>query len=265
MFEEKKQTLKLLGLSPTQAHVYLTLIKSGKSSAKNLAKQSEIACPDIYRIMNIFEKKGLIQKVIEYPKKYKATEIEQALTSLINHKREENKKNIKKIKKLITEMKREQITDKISETDSDLILLPANQVIIKKRKERIQNAKYSIDSVISWKCHRQLLNVNYYALTEKAIEKGVKCRFIIENPNLLENQLLNLINKNGSKIKYTTNIPPALFTIYDKKEATIYTSNTAGLYDTPLLWTNNKSIIAILTGYFEHIWTKTEMQPKITI
>jgi len=48
MVQEKEETLKLLGLSPTQAHVYLTLIKSGKTSAKNLAKQSEVACPDIY-------------------------------------------------------------------------------------------------------------------------------------------------------------------------------------------------------------------------
>jgi len=218
--------------------------------------------------MNIFEKRGLIQIIIEHPKKYKAIDIEQALTSLINHKKEENKETRKKIKELIREIKQEQNTNKISETDSDLILFPATKFIIEKGKEGIRNSKYSIDSVISWKCHKELLNENLTKLAKKTIEKGVKYRFIIENPkntNLLtKDSALKIINKNGSKIKFIKTNPLALFTIYDKKEATIYTSNKAGLYDTPLLWTNNSSIIAILTGYFDYIWAKTEMQPDIT-
>lgn len=101
MFEEKEQVLELLGLSPTQAHVYLTLIKSGKTNAKILAKQSGVACPDIYRIMIIFEKMGLIQKIIEYPKKYEAIKIEKAIPRLINRKKEEIKEERKKFGNLL--------------------------------------------------------------------------------------------------------------------------------------------------------------------
>jgi sugar-specific transcriptional regulator TrmB len=266
VFEEKEQTLELLGLSPTQAHVYLTLIRLGKTSAKILAKQSGVACPDIYRIMNSFEKIGLIQRIIEHPKKYEAIEIEQALPILLKHKREETKEIEKKIREFIREIKQEQHTKKIPDADSDLLLLPATKFIVQKRMDEMRNTTNCIESVISFKVQKELMNQNLFKLTKKMIEKGVRCRLIIENPrdtNLLtEDSVLKIINKNGSKIKFIKNNPLALFTIYDKKEATIYTSNKAGLYDTPLLWTNNDSIIAILTGYFEYLWEKTEEQDK---
>jgi sugar-specific transcriptional regulator TrmB len=263
MVREKEETLELLGLSPTQAHVYLALIKLGRSSAKTLAKNSGVACPDIYRIMDIFEKIGLIQKVIEYPKKYEATNIEQALPILVNRKREETEEIEKRIKALIKEVKLEQNTNEISSIDSDLILFPGTKIIIQKTKETIRNAENSIEAVISWKAYKSYTDMRLGALTKKAIAKGVKFRFIIENPKNLnlwaENDVLKLINKNGSEIKYVTTIPSALFTIYDKKEAIIYTSNKAGSYDTPLIWTNNISIVAIVRGYFEYLWI-TEMQ-----
>ncbi len=262
LIDEKEQTLELLGLSPTQAHVYLTLIRSGKTSAKTLSKQSGVACPDIYRIMDNFEKIGLIEKIIEHPKKYKAIEIEQALPILINHKKEETNNIEKKVKGFIREIKQERKINLTSETNSDLLLLPPTKLLIQKKKSEIQRATKSIDSVISWKCHKELLGLNLKKITKETIEKGVKYRFIIEKPKNasleIEGSLLKLFETSGSKIKYTSTNHLALFTIYDKKEATIYTSNKAGLSDTSLLWTNNNSILAILSGYFEYIWEKME-------
>jgi sugar-specific transcriptional regulator TrmB len=264
--QEKEDKLKLLGLSSTQAHVYLTLIKSGRSSAKALSKNSGVACPDIYRIMNIFEKMGLVQKIIAHPKKYETVKIEQALSILIDRKREENKELSKEIKSFICEMKKEQNCKTTSGTDSDLLLFPATKIIIQKRKERIQNAQRSIDSVMSWKLYKSLLDLNLNALTKKAIERGVKFRFIIEIPKntLLPEHTgaLDLFTDNVAKIKYTTTNPSALITIYDKKEALIYTSDKAGLCDTPLLWTNNSSIVSIVKCYFEYLWLTIEMQQE---
>jgi sugar-specific transcriptional regulator TrmB len=264
LVQEREETLKLLGLSHTQAHVYLTLIKTGKSCAKTLANQTGVACPDIYRIMDIFEKMGLIQKTIELPKKYEAIKIEQALPILIKHKIEETKKLDEEVRIFIKEMKQEQKQNKKNETGSDLILVPATQVAVLKRKESIRNTKDSIDSIISWKGHKEILYQNLKTETKKAIEKGVKHRLIIENPqkiNLqLESEVLSLLIKKGGKIKYLTKCPPALVTIYDKKEALICTSNKAGLCDTPIIWTNNDSIVSIVSSYFEYLWTTTETQ-----
>ena len=141
MVQEKEKTLELLGLSPTQAHVYLTLIKLGRPSAKTLAKHSGVACPDIYRIMDIFEKNGLIQKVVAYPKKFEATQIEQALPIMINRKREEIEELERRIKELIKEVKIEKNTNEISARDSDLILFPGTKILIQKRREMLRNTR----------------------------------------------------------------------------------------------------------------------------
>ncbi len=268
MVQEREEILKLLGLSPTQAHVYLTLIKTGRTSARTLAELTGVACPDIYRIMDVFEKKGLIIEIIELPKKFEATKIEQALPILMNNKIQEAKKLGKDIRLFIKEMKQIQKCDKVSGKDSDLILLPATKIIVHKRKEKILNAQQSIDTIISWKCHKAYLNQNYKAVTKKALDKGVKYRLIIENPKktnlLLKSEVLSVLVKSGARIKYTSSNPPALVTIYDNKEAIVYTTNKAGLYDTPLMCTNNSSIVSIVTCYFEYLWMTTEMQQSNT-
>jgi sugar-specific transcriptional regulator TrmB len=265
--QEGEEILKLLGLSSAQAHVYLTLIRSGKTSAKALAERTGIACPDIYRIMNIFKKKGLIQETIELPKKFEAIKIEQSLPFLMSDKIEEIKKLESGIKFFVNTMKREQ-KQEATITSSDLILLPATKIALQKRKEKIRKARNTIDTIISWKCHKAYLNQNMKLLTKKAIDRGVKYRFIIENPqkiNLaLKSETFDILIKNGAKIKYTTKNPPALVSIYDNKEALIYTANNQGLCDTPLIWTNNHSMVSIAKGYFEHLWATAETQQNST-
>lgn len=76
MAQKKEETLKLLGFSPIQARVYLTLIRSGRSSAKALSKYANVARPDIYRIMIDFQKLGIAQKTITTPIMFEATPIE---------------------------------------------------------------------------------------------------------------------------------------------------------------------------------------------
>lgn len=246
-----------MGLSPAQINVYLTLIKTGKTSAKALAERTGVACPDIYRMMNIFENKGLIQKSIESPKKFEAIKIEEALPMLLNNKIEETKELKKDIKRFIREVKKVQKQNEI-DPESNLIIFPPTKITLQKRKEKIQNTKFTIDSVISWNCHRSYLNQNMKALTRKAVDRGVKYRLIIENPKkidlTLKSETFNMLIKNGAEIKYITKKPPAIVSIYDNKEALIYTVDNPGLFDAPLIWTNNNSIVSIVKGYFENLW-----------
>ena len=99
MAQEQEETLKRLGLSGIQARVYLTLIRSGRSSAKTLSKQSNVARPDIYRIMTHFQQLGIAQKSITTPVMFEATPIEHALSGLVENKVEEIKKVRKKTRK----------------------------------------------------------------------------------------------------------------------------------------------------------------------
>lgn len=258
---DEGETLKLLGLSPMQAHVYLTLVQAGRSSAKTLAKQACVARPDIYRIMANFEKMGLIQTTITSPTMYEAIKIEHALQHLVNRKIDENRELKKKVAELIIKMGEKQNSKK-NDDGPDVCLMPATKIAERKRRELINKAQKSIDVIGSYKFYKLLLSSKFNRLTRKAIGRGVAYRLLIEIPQgvclpLEHTEALDLLKRNGSEMKYITNCPAAIVTIYDKKEALVFTSNKAGINDTPLLWINNNSLISVMNGYFEHLWTTT--------
>ncbi|MEX2723761.1 MAG: helix-turn-helix domain-containing protein [Candidatus Freyarchaeota archaeon] len=56
------QTLTDLGLTFLQAKTYLNLAKLGKANVQTIAKASNVARQDIYRIMPSLQKLGLAEK-----------------------------------------------------------------------------------------------------------------------------------------------------------------------------------------------------------
>jgi len=50
--------------------------------------------------------------------------------------------------------------------------------------------------------------------------------------------------------------------IYDKKEVFIYVEPTADLTESPALWSNNSSLVAMADGCFETLWNTALELPK---
>ena len=259
MAQEQEETLKRLGLSAIQAQVYLTLIRSGRSSAKTLSKHSNVARPDIYRIMAHFQQLGIAQKVITTPVMFEATPIEHALSGLVDNKVEEIRKVRKKTRNLIQELKHKQNHSTVGKVEPNLFLIPATKIALYKRKELIENAKSSINVISSWKHYKFLLNSNFNELTQKAIDRGVKFRLIIETPKKLKlpiehHEALRILENNGSSLKFAEINPLNIISIYDNKEVLILMSEQVDSYDPPLLWSNNASIVSLANNYFENLW-----------
>jgi sugar-specific transcriptional regulator TrmB len=64
MIQDDIQTLTDLGLSLLQAKTYLNLAKLGKANVQTIAKASNVARQDIYRVMPKLQKLGLAEKFI---------------------------------------------------------------------------------------------------------------------------------------------------------------------------------------------------------
>ena len=84
------ETLAGLGLTVLQAKVYLTLAKEGKSTVKGIAKTSNIARQDLYRITQQLLNLGLIEKLIDTPTKFKAIPIKAAIDMLIGRRKKQH-------------------------------------------------------------------------------------------------------------------------------------------------------------------------------
>jgi len=84
--EKNVSTLIELGLSPSQAIVYLSLLKSNNLTAEALNKISGVARPDVYRVLNELEKAGLAEKIISKPERFHAIGAEDCVSTLLERK-----------------------------------------------------------------------------------------------------------------------------------------------------------------------------------
>ena len=69
MEEESKEVLKSLGLSKNEIEIYLDLLKSGKSTATDIAKSTKIHRTNVYGSIEKLIEKGFITKTYENNKK----------------------------------------------------------------------------------------------------------------------------------------------------------------------------------------------------
>ena len=73
--DEYVSTLTELGLSVSQAKVYLSLAKSRSLKAPEISLISGITRPDVYRILVELEKVGFIERKISKPVRFQAVPV----------------------------------------------------------------------------------------------------------------------------------------------------------------------------------------------
>ena len=80
---EDIEALVCLGLSTLQARVYLALTNLGRANTKSLAKNSNVARQDIYRITAELQELGIIEKIIAIPNEYRVTSLQDGIKILL--------------------------------------------------------------------------------------------------------------------------------------------------------------------------------------
>ena len=251
------ETLVNLGLTPVQARLYLALVKFGSSKTLQLSELSKIARPQIYRSLSKLENLGLVERLIEKPVRYRATSLEKGLTLLLETKEKQFKKTRAETHALIKRTKISEIN-----TQKEIprfILIPHGRTIIDRINTSINKANLSINLVLSWKRFSQGIASIFSESMEHAWARKVKVRFIIEKPleNRTVNQMVEYCRKNSCcQLRFIPKYPNTVFGIYDKKELFVIVFSKTDLPSSPALWSNNNSLIALATDYFECLWNK---------
>lgn len=89
-FQQAVATLSDLGLTTTQAKVYLTLVKSESSTIETISNLSKVARTDLYRITHELEKKGLVERILANPTQFKPIPLAECLPVLLQRKNQES-------------------------------------------------------------------------------------------------------------------------------------------------------------------------------
>ena len=252
---ENAQFLVQIGFTEAQAKLYLALLRTGKTDAKTLQKLTKVPRPVVYRTLNELQEKGLVETEIATPHSFKATPIHLAMKIIVKQKMKDYRETENKTKKFLRKFQQPK-EETAREGEYRFTVLDGKERIIQKMKQQHDNAHFSIDILSTLPRWLQIIEEcteNY----KKALNRGVKYRVIAETPdsevNVSENVQTLLANSNF-KLKITPNSGQTNSAIFDRKEATFNYYPSKSLGESPLIWTNHPSFMAMCQDHFETIW-----------
>ena len=261
--EETTQILTRLGLTISQARLYLTLLKLKKATGRTISKHSKVARQEVYRILAELEEKSLVERIIATPTEFKAVPIENGLSFLIEGRRNEISETQKEANRLLLRLSllpksKENEPEILQEEEFEFILIPENKALLLRLKRALEAAQRSIDVICPKDTFLQVL-FNLSDKFQKALERGVKIQCLL-NDLLDANSwpaTVQVIAKNSLfKIRIMSESPKEKFWIYDKKEVLVATCPRCGYIQSPALWTNATPLIELAQNYFNVLWNK---------
>ncbi len=261
---EDIKALVCLGLSTLQARVYLALTNLGRANTKNLAKNSNVARQDIYRITTELQNIGIVEKIIAIPNEYRAIPIQDGIKILLERKQKENSEVQKKAVELLQRQKDEE-KEHIQEGKSEFVLISKNQALLQRMAKAIETTQSSIDAMTSWVEFLEKINTLSEEV-ERALYRGITIRLVIKenNTDRWPKKALLLMKNPQFKVKVTKKLPTEILTIYDRKEALMTTSASGSTTISPALWSDNSCIVAIAQDAFEKMWHSSKVPKFVT-
>ncbi|MFB3889103.1 MAG: TrmB family transcriptional regulator [Candidatus Bathyarchaeia archaeon] len=253
--EEDAQTLRMLGFTHSQAKVYLILAALHQADGKTIWKHSGVARQDIYRVLNELQEKGLVEKAIgARPTEYRPVKIEDALSILLLEKAKEYKETEEKSRELLRKFVNTQIVS--PEEENPFVLVPGKAIIIKKLRESLQKAQFSVDTITIQQRFSQAV-LEFADDYRDALKRGVKIRIATEK-HLPETKALKTVRtlkmNPRFELRNVPDSPEAIVSIFDGKEAFFSMSATAHLDRSSGLWSKNTGFVALARTYFEMKW-----------
>jgi len=253
--EEDIKTLKALGLTLSQAKVYLVAAKYGQAKAKDLWEDSGVGRQELYRILAELLSAGLIEKEISKPTEFRAQPLSKGAVLLFNRKRQEINRLSREVKKISS---RKDTLCK-HEKESQFFILQKKYLMESRGKFSYQNAKREIDFLASTE---RLLGAFWANLSvyDEAVTRGVFIRVLTEKLSAKQMVQLKkiaapLLAKPNFLVTTTTQTVEATISIIDNKEAYLALGPQKTIFEDELLWTNNPTMILLAKSYFDANWT----------
>lgn len=249
--------LRELGLTLSQAKVYLGLSKLGESCTAKMASDScNVARQDVYRIIAELEQLGLVERVIANPTRFKPTPMREALSLLLEDRTIKTSALQIKAFKLAADFS-EKYQDPIIEKEKDqFILIPEKTAFARLASKAVEADGSSMHIITSWKECVHLLSL-LSEVWNNAFKNGVNVRWLTEqsaNGSSIQAIAPDIIRNPHFSLRVLPDLPVAKLGVFDGVGAFIEVSSNSNDNQAPMLWTNNRTIVSFVAEYFEMKW-----------
>ncbi len=257
-----------LGLSNSQAKVYLTVSKLGQAKARNIWKVAKVARQDIYRILDELVELGIIERLIKNPCEFRAFPLVEGVEILLARTKAKSQQRILELRQESAQFIKEvsaTTVPTLPNQESEFSISDGEASLIKLRKA-MEQSQSTVELTIPESF--VLKEYDYFQkVLDKALSRGVKVRILLQRnsePTLQEEASTTL--KRGGPVATKTILKPGLpiLEIFDGREAAFVALPNPYMdlnpYDArpPMLWTNNPSFVSTLREYFENVWQQAK-------
>jgi sugar-specific transcriptional regulator TrmB len=248
-------SLQSLGLTQSQARVYLALVKSeNAATAKTLSNASGLATCDVYRVLMELHNLGLSEVVVASPKEFRATSPSDAMEIMLGRREKETEEIFTKaqefLKKIHTAKKCE------LEEATKMALIPAGIKATQFGMPKIKATKKDLNAIQTNTLFHRFVHNTFEELL-KLLARGVKVRFVVDSLRGIEkaeNEVAVLVHHPNCEIRVFDKIEACLL-IHDNTDS--FFSTSTDTVNTPSFWSSNSCVVAITRIYFETIWDQS--------
>jgi sugar-specific transcriptional regulator TrmB len=268
-FDDTVSTLTELGLSNNQAKVYLALVESGTLTAQKISLVSEIARPDVYRVLNQLCQEGFVERIVKKPEEFQAVSIDECVSTLMQRRKDKTLELKKRTSALTQKLWGEpgqgsnSVLEKaLQEERYKIAIICGKERLFQKIRNLHDNAHSTINVLTTLQRWLQILH-GCYSSCRRSVERGVRYRIVLETSNSespLPRHIRNLVAHPNFHLRSTHDILHVNAAIFDGKEATFCLYPKRHVADSPLVWTNHSSFLKMYQDHFENIWNSASRQ-----
>ena len=252
------QILKLAGLSVLQAKVYLTLLRTGRATTRQVSNVAQIDRSDVYRTLISLRKIELVEEIIGTPRVYKAVSIHDGISILRQHKKEEYDQIVKATNNIAKKFrKQEEMGD-----EPQFCLTHVKQEAPNERMiQTWRSARESVSMYYGDKQNYTKAITLHSDVWAEFLRKGLLVRIIAVEPDKNETykKIIDRLSRKPSfNLRYSSNIASS-FVLFDDKEVWLSTGIEDGFKGSLWLWSNYPSIGKLFQGFFEKLWNEASL------
>ncbi len=258
-FKEDAQTLIHLGLTTSQAKVYLALVKlATDNKGTTIAKFAEVPRQEVYRLLDELQQIGIVQKTLARPATFRCVPPEETASILLERKISDFSKLKKEADKFVRNSK-DTFHEQIGLPGNDqFFLISEREAITCKAREETENLQVSLNNITPFDELVPWLTVLSKSI-DTALSKGVIIRWITDVPTDMSS--ISKFMESHSEycnlaIRFASGALRAKIGIFDSKEILLGININDDFARSPALWSNNLSLVAMAENYFESCWKK---------
>jgi sugar-specific transcriptional regulator TrmB len=246
-----------LGLTLSQAKVYLTLIEKGASKVSVIAQTTKIYREHLYELLKSLEQKGLVEKKFDATIIYCAVPLDDALSMLVKGKQQEVSELENKVKTLVSTYGRKVTTHNCLGDKPEISVISNGLRTMNRINFYFERATKEIDMVQTWERFTRFIDSHEQTMN-KIGNKKLKIRHLVEAPTNMEDTQ-NLFNKkmflaDNYQLQIVAQSIGNYFIVDNKVVCVSAKENLRSTGEATMMFSNYSGFLKVFRNNFELSW-----------